>query len=127
LFGLYGDHAAKIVTVVCGLLGAARWVWRSWRIARGRAGHAGVCGEGGFRRAVEAWLLECGRGFRRFAAAFSAGVSRRACGVRGGWRGSRRTGRADSAAAPCGWRRGWRVVSRLAGWRLSGRAGVRGR
>jgi hypothetical protein len=94
LFGLYVSHAAKIVTVVCGLLGAARCVWRSWRIARGRAGRAGVCGEGGFRRAVGAWLLECGRGFRRFAAgfaaAFSAGVSRRACGVRdGGW-GSRR-------------------------------------
>jgi hypothetical protein len=91
---MYGDHAAKIVMVVCGLLGAARWVWRSWQIARGRARRAGVCGEGGFRRAVGAWLLECGRGFRRFAAGFSvgfavgfsAGVSRRECGFRdGGW------------------------------------------
>jgi hypothetical protein len=41
-----------------GLLGATRWVLRSWRIARGRAG---VCGDGGFRGAIAAWLVACGR------------------------------------------------------------------
>jgi hypothetical protein len=57
---------------------------------RGFAGRAGVCGEGGLRRAVAAWLLEYVRGFRRFTAGFAAGVSRGSCGVRdGGW-GSRR-------------------------------------
>jgi hypothetical protein len=41
-----------------GLLGAARWVLRSWRIACGRAG---VCGDGGFRGAVAAGLAVCER------------------------------------------------------------------
>jgi hypothetical protein len=41
-----------------GLLRAARWVLRSWRIARGRAG---VCGDGRFRGAVVAWMVACGR------------------------------------------------------------------
>jgi hypothetical protein len=41
-----------------GLLSAARWVLRSLRIARGRAG---VCDDDGFRGAVAAWMVACGR------------------------------------------------------------------
>jgi hypothetical protein len=91
---------------------------------RARAcGACGLCGEGEFRRAVAAWLLECGRIFWRVEA------------VRDG---SRRTGRADSggrgsrqrrlgfaaAAGVSGTRAGWRESRRL---RLAAesRAGVR--
>ena len=101
MFGLYGDHAAKSATVVCGLLGAARWVWRSWRIACGRARQRWIS------QSCRSMSVGVGRGFRRFAAGiatgFSAGVSRRRVGFAadGGVRGVR-VGRI-AAAAP--WRR----------------------